>query len=175
MTVSRIRFLLRSSSSRPVGACLIMAIALVVLPATPGMAQSQKKDIVALRETLQVERTNVVATVMQLTREEGAVFWPLYREYRSAVEPINESLTKLVQEYAALHPDVPETIAGETLTRYIELETRHLETRMAYWKKFEKALTAAKTLKLVAAENRLDMIARVKMWAIIIGEPEQAK
>ena len=154
---------------------LFIAGALTVGPAPRAAAQSVHDDIAVLRESLRAARTAVVAEAMQFTAEESKAFWPFYREYRAAMDGIQDGLVKLVLEYADVYPNVPEDRARQMLKDYTALEKKFLDTRSAYLKKVAKALTAAKTLRLAQLENRLDLAVRLQLAGAIPLVPVPAK
>jgi hypothetical protein len=156
-------------------ASLVLACVLAVLPAPGGAAETVLDDIAVLRATLKADRTVVVAEAMQLTEEEGKAFWPLYREYRAVMDTVHDGLVKLVLEYADIYPNVPEDQARQMLKDYNALETKRLDTRVAYLKRFAKTITSAKALRLAQVENRLDLGLRLQLAGVIPLVPAQAK
>jgi hypothetical protein len=156
-------------------AALLIAGVMAVVPAKPVMAEGVQDDLAVLRATLHADRTATVAEAMQLSEDEGAAFWPLYREYRADLDKVNDELVKLVLEYADVYPNVPEEQAGKMLKAYIALERKFLDTRAAYLKKTAKTLTAAKALRLAQVENRLDLMIRLQLAGAIPLVPPKEK
>jgi hypothetical protein len=104
---------------------------------------------------------------MELTDTEANNFWPLYREYRSAMDKIIDERMKLVLKYAKLYPDIPEDDAQEMLSTYTSLEQKQVEQRNAYLKQFSKVLPAAKALRFAQVETRLDVLVHLNLAARI--------
>ena len=102
---------------------------------------------------------------MQLTDSEAKDFWPLYREYRSAMDKISDERMKLLLDYAKLYPDIPDDQAKEMLDTYTSLEQRQVEQRTVYLKKFSKVLPAAKALRFAQVETRLDLLVHLNLAA----------
>jgi len=156
-------------------ACLVIAGVLAMVPDPRAIAQTVQDEIAVSRDEFKAGRTASVAEAMQLSEEEGKAFWPLYRDYRTAIEKINDGLLVLVLEYADVYPNVPEDRAREMLKDYAALETKRLDTRTAYLRKVAKTLTAAKALRLAQVENRLDLLVRQQMASAIPLVPARAK
>lgn len=154
---------------------LFAAGLMFAVPVPRAGAQSVLDDIAVIRESLRLDRTVVVAEAMQLTEEEGKVFWPLYREYRSALDGVHDGLVKLVLEYTDAYPNVPEKKAAQLLKDYTALEVEYAETRATYMKKIAKTITAAKAVRLAQVENRLDLALRVQLAGIIPLAPVPKK
>src|SRR5258708_2479103 len=128
--------------------CLsILFLSGILLQPTPhASAQSDQDLIEVARSVITTDRKAVVVAAMDLTDAESRAFWPLYREYRGAMDKVNDQLLGLVLEYAKLFPTVPEHQAKQMLKTYTRLQEKHVEQRTDYLKKFENILPATKAL-----------------------------
>jgi len=131
----------------------------------PASAQSDQDLLEVARSVVTADRKAVVVAAMQLTDSEAKDFWPLYREYRSAMDQISDDRMKLLLDYAKLYPDIPEDKAKEMLDTYTSLEQRQVEQRTVYLKKFGKVLPAAKALRFAQVETRLDLLVHLNLAA----------
>lgn len=158
--------------------CIIVLLAAglgSVAPVPPVAAGSVMDDVAILRASLRLDRTAVVAEAMQLSEADGKVFWPLYREYRAALDQTHDGLVKIVLEYLDAYPNVPEKKAAQMLKDYTDLEVELAETRETYLKKFAKTLTAGKAMRLAQVENRIDLALRVQLASLIPLAPVPVK
>jgi hypothetical protein len=130
-------------------------------------AQSTQDLIEVARSVVNVDRKAVVVAALELTDAESESFWPLYSEYRSAMDKIADERVKLVLNYAKLYPNVPEQQAKEMLETYTSLEQRQVEMRNVYLRKFGKVLPAAKALRFAQVETRLDLVVHLNLAARI--------
>ena len=165
----------KSNNSRRFWACLLVAGLLTAVPALRGFAQNPLDDIAVGRSMIKAERTEVVAAAMQLTEEEGKVFWPLYREYLVAMDSVNDGLVELMVAYAEIHTNVAEDRAEQLLKDYTDLEKKHLDVRIDYSKQFAKTLSAAQALRLAQVENRLEIELRQQLAGVIPLVPAKAE
>jgi len=76
----------------------------LITPIQQASAQSEQDLIEVTRSVVTADRKTVVVAAMELTDEEAKDFWPLYREYRSAMDKITDDRVKLVRDYAKLYP-----------------------------------------------------------------------
>ena len=156
--------------------CVLSLSGGMVLPLPNASAQTDQDLIEVARSVLSTDRKAVVVAAMELTEAEGTDFWPLYREYRSAMDKIADDRVKLVLDYAKLYPTVPEEQAKEMLSTYTSLEQRQVEKRNLYLQKFSKVLPAAKALRFAQVETRLDLLVHLNLAASIPLTPiAQAK
>lgn len=132
------------------------AFSLLVSVAQAG-AQSLNDEIEIVRGSVRADRRVVIAEGMNFTDQESAAFWPVYREYRSAMDKVNDGRVELVLEYTDLYPNLSDEQAAAMLKKYAALEDKAVDVRHKYLKKFSKILPAAKVLRFAQLEKRLDL------------------
>ena len=147
--------------------CIFSVCGMVAAPVQHGFAQSDQDLIEVARSVISADRKAIVVSALELTEPESKDFWPLYREYRSAMDKINDQLMDLVLEYAKVYPNVPEEQAKHMLKTYTGLQQKHVEQRVACLKKFENVLPAAKALRFAQVETRLDLLVQLNLAARI--------
>jgi len=147
--------------------CILSLSGGTVLPFHRAAAQTDQDLIEVARSVVSADRKAVVVAAMDLTEAEGNDFWPLYREYRSAMDKIADERMKLVLNYAKLYPNVPDGQAKEMLSTYTGLEQKQVEKRNVYLEKFSKVLPAAKALRFAQVETRLDLLIHLNLAASV--------
>jgi len=140
---------------------------MLAAPLQHASAQSDQDLIEVARSVVTADRKAVVIAAMELTDAEAKGFWPLYREYRSAMDEITDDRMKLVLNYAKVYPNIPDEQAKEMLKTYTDLQQRQVEKRNAYLKKFAKVLPPAKALRFAQIETRLDLLIYLNLAARI--------
>jgi hypothetical protein len=146
---------------------LLCFSAVLIAPFQNAIAQSDQDLIEVARSVVATDRKAVVVAAMELTDAEAKDFWPLYREYRLAMDEITDDRMKLVLDYAKVYPNVPEDQAKEMLNTYTSLEQKQVEKRNVYLKKFGQVLPAAKALRFAQIETRLDLLIHLNLAARI--------
>jgi hypothetical protein len=127
------------------------------------LAQNAVDRIEVARGVLKADRQATVAQTLQLTESESTAFWPLYHQYRAEMDQVGDGLLKLVKDYAAAYPNVPEAKAKTWLKDLGDLEKKYAATRAAWLKKIGKVLPASKTLRFAQIEARLDLALRLEL------------
>jgi hypothetical protein len=140
---------------------------ILTAPLQNASAQNAQDLIEVARGVVSADRKAVVVAAMELTDTEAKGFWPLYHEYRSAMDKIIDERMKLVLKYAELYPNVPEEQAKAMLDTYTSLEQRQVDQRNVYLKKFGEVLPAAKALRFAQVETRLDLLVHLNLAARI--------
>jgi predicted RNase H-like nuclease (RuvC/YqgF family) len=118
------------------------------------------EQIELTRSTVQTERQSIVSEAMELTEEESKEFWPLYEQYRSEVNQLNDQLLKIIEDYAASYrnQNLTDEQARQMLSDYLELEEQKLEIQKKYVKKFDQVLPAKKVTRYFQLENKMDAV-----------------
>jgi len=120
-------------------------------------------EIDLIRSVAQTERQAIVARSMILTPEEEAAFWPLYNEYRAAMEKVNDRLIKVVTDYAAQRDTLTDQQAMALMNDHLKFEQELLRVRKQYIRKFTKALPTVKVARFYQIENTLDALQKLGM------------
>jgi len=155
---------------------ILSLCAVQITPFQHASAQTDQDLIEVARSVITTDRKAVVVAALELNDAESKDFWPLYREYRSAMDKISDDRIELVLNYAKLYPNIPEEQAKELLNTYTSLAQKHVETRNVYLKKIGKVLPAAKALRFAQVETRLDLFIQLNLAARIPLTPiAQAK
>ena len=146
---------------------IVSLCGILIAPLQNASAQSDQDLIEVARSVVSADRKAVVVAAMEFTDTESKEFWPLYHEYRTAMDKISDDRMKLVQNYAKLYPNVSDEEAKALLETYTSLEQRQVDQRNIYLKKFGKVLPAAKALRFAQIETRLDVLIHLNLAAQI--------
>ena len=84
-----------------------------------------------LRSDLRSQKIAIITELMGFTEAEDAKFWPVYREYETAVAKVNDDRLALIKEYAANYEKLtdevmqadldPRANAWKTLLRSVQI------------------------------------------------------
>ncbi len=141
---------------------LVIAICLTVVP----NAWSQLDDDRAVgltRSAIQAERQAILAANLELDEKESAVFWPLYQEYRKALESAVNTRVDLLNQYFASYQTLTDKEAIALLNKHIAWEQEVLSVRGAYVKKMSKALSGKTVARFFQIENKMDIIVEYEL------------
>ena len=141
---------------------LVIAICLAVVP----NAWSQFEDDRAVqltRSAIQAERQAILATNLELSEKERAIFWPLYEEYRQALESAISTRVDLLNKYFASYETLTDQEATALLEKHLAWEKEVLKVRSTYVKKMSKALSGKTVAKFFQIENKMDIIVEYEL------------
>lgn len=139
----------------------VTLLAIAVCLATVPNAWSQFEDDRAVQLTqsaIQAERQAILAANLELDEKESAVFWPLYEEYRSALESAINTRVDLLNQYFSSYETLTDREATALLDKHIAWEKEVLKVRSTYAKKMNKALSGKTVARFFQIENKMDII-----------------
>lgn len=142
----------------------VVGLAFLVQGVPVALAQEESDPVGALtevvRSVLQTDRKAIVAENMELTRQEGEAFWPLYNEYQAEKAKVGDRLVALIRTYARsyAYDSLSDEKAKEMLKELLDVEKAKLKVKKKYVHKFEKVLPAQKALRFLQMENRMDAV-----------------
>lgn len=134
---------------------LILGI-ILLLAGTFVTAQTTNDYMEIGRSVLKTEKKAVIAEIMQLTQQEGEVFWPLYNEYNEKMYVIGDKQVKIIMDYADNFENLSDVKADELWTAAMQVKGEYLKLEKQYYKKFKKILPVGKVAKYFQAENKIN-------------------
>lgn len=151
-----------------------IALVLAVCGLPFALAAQEKVDIAALnaaietqRQMTEAQRQQIVSQNLELTGEESADFWPLYREYRADVAKLNDRFVKLIVEFGENY----ETLTDEQATRLsrdaLKLDADRVKLKQRYFSRFARIIPGRKVARYMQIEVRLDTIMDLKTQSAI--------
>ena len=141
---------------------LVIAICLAVVP--NAWAQFEDDRAVQLtRSAIQAERQAILATNLELSEKERAIFWPLYEEYRQALESAVNTRVDLLNQYFASYETLTDQEATALLDKHIAWEKEVLKVQSTYAKKMGKALSGRTVARFFQIENKMDIIVEYEL------------
>ncbi len=145
-----------NNQQRIVGAWMLgLALTLGVTGTTSAQVRS---EIELTRQQIQTERQQLVAVGMELTDEQAAVFWPVYREYRNELAPVGDRLVALILGYAERYESMTDDYAEQMLKDYLDIQSKELEIKKKYVNRFKRVLPAMLVARFYQIENKLDAV-----------------
>jgi len=155
------------------------ALAATLLLGAPIASQAQdytvdqiKAVIEAARAEMRASRDALIAANLELTTAESDKFWPLYREYNTKKASLGDTRLKIIMDYAEAYPEVSDVVAKDLVDRSIKNSKAFDKLRYEYTAKIGKVLPAAKLMRFLQIESRIDNLVELKIQeGIPVVEP----
>ena len=120
-------------------------------------------DIQLLRSDVQADKNQIIAHTMQFTDPESTAFWPVYRDYSRDQRAIGDERVQLIKDYAQHYDTFDDAKAKDMTEKFLNIETKAVNLRQAYWPRFEKVLGARRAAKFFQLDNRLSLLVNLQL------------
>jgi hypothetical protein len=133
-----------------------LGLAALVAFAVPAFSQEKPaNNLEIIHEKLKADKKLIVAKYMELTESEAKRFWPVYEEYQTDLQKIDQRLLSLLQSYAAdyRNKSLTDEKAQKLLDEWIAIENDDAKRRGSFVPKVMKALPAKKAARYLQIEN----------------------
>ena len=145
-----------------VSALLVIAICLTVIPSASAQLEDDRA-VQLTRSAIQAERQAILAANLELDEKESAIFWPLYQEYRDALESAVSTRVNLLNQYFASYETLTDKEAVALLDKHFAWEKEVLKVRSDHAKKMSKALSGKTVARFFQIENKMDIIVEYEL------------
>lgn len=135
---------------------LIVSFAFLVALTSSALAQDAYLEL--LRSDVKSQRVAIITAAMDFTEEEGAAFWPLYREYQVEMDKLGDQRIQFLKDFAAIWTSVTNEQAQDLAKRSFKMQEDKIKLKKKYFGKFEKAITASRAAKFLQLENQIDLL-----------------
>lgn len=150
--------------------CAVLAITFGMLTfCSFGRAQDQVPTIdtaIALvRANIQADRTTLITTEMNFNEKEAAAFWPVYEQYEYERSRVDDRRVAVIKQYTKKYPNLTDTEAKTMAEVMLDCESRQVELKKKYYKKFNRVLPALTVTKFFQLARRIDLMVDIQVEA----------
>ena len=143
--------------------------------ASKDQEQNIKEYIELLRKGVRQDKAEIMGSLMQLSADEAAKFWPIYNEYDSALTKLNDMRVANIQEYARSFDQLSDAKADELIQNAIKYQQQRLDLLAKYYGNVKQALGAIEAGRFVQIENQLLMIIDLRIASSLPVVPRGAE
>ena len=133
-------------------------ILITLLGIATSVAYGQEAYVELLRSDVKADKVAIITEVMQLSDDEGPVFWRTYREYEFEFSKLGDERLALIKDFAAHFESMTDEKARELAEQSFKLEGKRTKLKKKYFKQLAKALSPITAAKFFQLENQLNML-----------------
>lgn len=122
------------------------------------IVHAQEAYLELLRQDLKTQKVAIITQAMQLSDENGAKFWPIYREFDNESMKLGDTYIILIKKYAENYQNMTEKVADELVNGVMDYREDRLKLLKKYYKKIKKVLSATTAAKFVQIQNQINMM-----------------
>jgi len=127
-------------------------------PTTEAQDINIRAYVELLRADVRAQKTAIIGQIMDLNDEQGAKFWPIYREYDTELQKLNDKKLAGIQGYAKNYDSMTDEKADELANLALELENQRNDLKRAYYEKVREQLGGVLAARFLQVENQLLMV-----------------
>jgi regulator of protease activity HflC (stomatin/prohibitin superfamily) len=150
---------------------LVLAGILFITPIAISQDQAgsgtSNDDLALLRQDVQSQKKQIIASNLKLTDAEAVKFWPIYDQYSAEMGKLNDKRLALVKEYAGAYPNVPDNLAQSIVSRWLETDQAAAGVRSKYMPMIEKVLPGKTMARFFQIDRRLGILVDVQVTSEI--------
>lgn len=137
---------------------MVLALLIAPLPAQDNnpLDPSLRTQLNATRGIVDKERRILLASELNLTREEREKFWPVFNEYADDLREVNEIRIDVIVRYSENYRQMTNDIAKSLVNDRFRHERALLKLRERYLKKMRRILPETKVARFFQVESKLD-------------------
>jgi len=139
---------------------LVLGLALItVLFTTAAPVQAQGDQYLELmRQDLRTEKTAMMTVGMDLTTEQGDVFWPIYRDYQNDLTKVGDRRIALIKDYAEHFENMTGEKAAELMKNWFSQQKDAMKLMEKSAKMIAKEIDPITAARFVQVENALRIL-----------------
>ena len=121
------------------------------------------------RDKLKADKKLLVAENLVLTESEAQKFWPIYEEYQTALEGLNERLGRAIDAYATEYNamSVTDAKAKALMEEALAIEDAELALKKNCLARLDGVIPAMKAVRYLQIENKIRALIRFDVAANI--------
>ncbi len=152
------RMTMRSATSLIVGLVLFAGVFAAAVPAQAQDQTNNEQYMELMRQDLRTNKLAVMTEAMALTDEQGAVFWPIYREYQTKLSVIGDKRIAMIKDYAENYENMTGEKAGELMKIWFSQQKDRLSLLEKTSKKVAKDVDPVTAARFIQVENAVDIL-----------------
>jgi hypothetical protein len=131
---------------------LSFACGALIAAAAPSFAQDPTE---LLRADLRAQKTAILTKALALDDTQSTAFWPIYREYESALVKINDETMSMIKDYATNYESMNNEVAKDLLKRAFKVREGRTKLLKKYTGKVEKSVSPIVAARWAQAEHAI--------------------
>jgi hypothetical protein len=133
---------------------------------TPQGASPTKRDeqknvqayIDLLRSDVRQQKAEIMGSVMLLSAQDSAKFWPIYSDYDTQLTKLNDQRAQTIKEYAQSYDQMTDEKADELIQKSMAYQKQRAELLAQTYDKVKQALGAMTAARFAMIEHQLLLI-----------------
>lgn len=156
------------STKRWFPAMSLAVLALLTLVAAPKAAAQEGQEaqyLELLRADLKAKRVAILTEALQLTDEQGAKFWPIYREHQLEADKLADRRLATIKAFAENFETMTPEVAKDLAERSFKHREDRLKLLKSTYNKVSRELGPVLAARFAQVENAINTLIDVQLSA----------
>ena len=150
---------------------LCLALLVFLLNSLTGNAQNRNFGNAPQRQRIDVQKVGFITDQLQLTPGEAEKFWPIYNQYNSLKEDLNQDFMKGNQKFRTNADAMSDKDASDLADGYIRHAQKLVDLQKDCHLKLKEVLPPKKLLKLYNVERDFQRLLLQRLGERKMGRP----
>jgi hypothetical protein len=130
-----------------------------------------------LRADLKAQRVGLITQIMELSDEDSATFWPIFKQYDAELTKVGEARVDLIDDYIKNYQNLSDQKADSIMTKAFDLEAQRAQIKKKYFDVMKTALSARVAAEFFQIENQIQHLVDLQIAASLptVGEADSSK
>ena len=125
-----------------------------------------------LRKNVRQQKAEIMGSVMVLSAEDAAKFWPIYQQYDAELTKLNEQRTDNIKEYARTYLQMTDEKADELIQKALAYQKQRAELLANTYDQVKQAVGAITAARFAQVEHQLLLIIDLQIVsALPVAQP----
>jgi hypothetical protein len=111
-----------------------------------------------MRSNVRDQKAEIMGSVMQLSIDDSAKFWPIYSEYDAELTKLNDLRIANIKDYANNYSDMTDAKADELVHNALDYQRQRSELLAKYYGRMKESLGAVTAARFLQVEDQLLLI-----------------
>jgi NADH dehydrogenase/NADH:ubiquinone oxidoreductase subunit G len=111
-----------------------------------------------MRRDVRQQKAEMMGSVMVLSAQDAAKFWPIYSDYDAQLAKLNDQRVEIIKEYARSYDQMTDAKADELIKKSMAYQKQRAELLVQTYDKVKEALGAVTAARFAMVEHQLLLI-----------------
>ncbi len=134
---------------------IIIALGLLALSQ---LSMAQQELIEIARQDIRTGKMGMIASAMDLTREQQDKFWPLYRQYADEQEKLLDKRIAMLQDFVGNYDTMSDEAANSIAEQSFAIQRARTDRRERYFVKMSEILGPVLAARVIQVDSQISTL-----------------
>ncbi len=122
------------------------------------LSMAQQELIEIARQDIRTGKMGMIASAMDLTREQQEKFWPLYRQYADEQEKLLDKRIAMLQDFVGNYDTMSDEAANSIAEQSFAIQRARTDRRERYFVKMSEILGPVMAARFIQVDSQISTL-----------------